>query len=140
MYNYSQRSLKNLEKVHPFLITVLTVVLRKYANDFVITSGGRTAQQQYEIYKKGRFTAGKIVTYKDGYTNKSEHQAKADGYYYAVDLYPYVNGSIDVEDKYNILSKIAHDVKQVAEELNITIEWGGDWKKPVDKGHFELHL
>lgn len=105
---------------------------------YVITEGVRTARRQQELYALGRTKPGKIVTNVDGIKIKSNHQPKDDGFGYAVDLYPCINGRVEVNDVES-LKKIGEYIKKVADELGIKIEWGGDWKMR-DYPHFELRL
>jgi peptidoglycan LD-endopeptidase CwlK len=138
MAKFGKQSLKSLEGQHPDLIKVMMEAIKDSPVDFTITDGGRTVAMQQDLYAKGRTKPGGIVTNADGVKNKSNHQAKADGYYYAVDLYPYVNGSIDFNDKANRLKIIADHIKATAKRLGINIGWGGDWKSILDRPHFEL--
>lgn len=105
--------------------------------DFTIVEGVRTAKRQNDLFKQGRSLPGPIVTTKDGYTKKSNHQPKADGYGYAVDLYPYINGGVSFQSP-KAQKIIADHIKAVAKELNIKIVCGIDWKEPHDPPHFEL--
>ncbi len=74
--------------VHPTLVMRLKLV---HAGMFSIghpmraTEGLRTLGRQQELFAQGRTTPGKIVTFRDGVTLVSNHQAKADGLGYAVD-------------------------------------------------------
>lgn len=105
MNNFSKRSLDNLKGVHPYLVAVLVLTLKNSKIDFTITGGGRTTGEQQKLFAQGRTKNGVVVTNADGIKNKSNHQVKSDGFYYAVDLYPYVNNSVDVQDKNNNLEK-----------------------------------
>jgi len=138
MGSFGKRSLQSLEGVHPDLVKVMKAAIVNTPIDFTITDGGRTVAQQQALYAKGRTAPGSIVTKVDGVKKKSNHQAKSDGYYYAVDLYPYVNGAIDFNDKSNRLSVIAKHILSVADDMGIKIGWGGSWKGSWDKPHFEL--
>src|SRR5690606_11257919 len=104
------------------------------------TEGVRTVARQQQLYAQGRTTKGIKVTNVDGVTKKSNHQPKADGYGHAVDLYPYYNGSVQVQDSQVIqkLREISIHIKAKAACLGIAITWGGDWKNPFDPPHFEL--
>jgi peptidoglycan L-alanyl-D-glutamate endopeptidase CwlK len=54
-----------------------------------------------------------------------------------VDIAVFINGKLTWEfDKYK---QVADHIKQVANELNIPIVWGGDWKSFKDGPHFELN-
>lgn len=138
MPKFSQRSLNSLKGVHPDLIKVMMEAIKESPVDFTITDGGRTTAQQQALYAQGRTKPGGRVTNADGIRNKSNHQAKADGYYHAVDLYPYVGGKVDFNDKSNTLSVIAAHIKATAKCMGVNIGWGGDWKGSWDKPHFEL--
>lgn len=140
MSNLSERSLSSLKGVHPDLVKIIRKAVEESPVDFTITSGARTTAQQKKLYAQGRTAPGKRVTNADGIRNKSNHQAKADGYGYAVDLYPYYDGSVrvhesDVPEK---LGLIAIHIKATAACFGCTVEWGGDWKSLKDYPHFEL--
>lgn len=137
-FRLSQRSLNNLEGVHPDLVKVMTEAIKNSPVDFTITDGKRTVAQQQALYAKGRTTSGSKVTNADGIKVKSNHQAKSDGYGYAVDLYAYYGGKVQVNDDKTIINQIAPHIKKVAKDMNINIEWGGDWKSFKDYPHFEL--
>ena len=135
---FGQRSLNSLKGIHPDLVKVMTESVKYSPIDFTITDGLRTTAQQQALYAKGRTTSGSKVTNADGVKNKSNHQAKTDGFGYAVDLYAYYDGKVQVNDDKTIINKIAPHIKQVAKNLGINIEWGGDWKSFKDYPHFEL--
>ena len=135
---FGKQSLKNLEGQHPDLVRLMKEAIKDSPIDFTITDGGRTVAMQQALYAKGRTAPGGIVTNADGVKNKSNHQAKADGFYHAVDLYPYVNGAIDFNDKANRLKTIADHIKNTAKRLGIRINWGGDFRSIIDRPHFEL--
>ena len=137
MKNFSARSLSNLKGIHPDLVKVMTEAIKDSPVDFTITDGIRTVSEQAALYAQGRTKPGKVVTHVDGINKKSNHQIKADGYGYAVDLYPFKNGSVQVNDA-DGLKVIAGHIKDVANKLNIKVEWGGDWISFKDFPHFEL--
>ena len=122
MYALSKLSLKRLEGVHPKLSELFKRAISNSPHDFMVVQGLRTAE------------------YQKGYTHKSNHQAKSDGYGHAVDfaIYdPTIPGNIDWDNnkKYK---EVAEHLKKVAEEMKINIEWGGDWRKFKDYPHIEL--
>lgn len=141
MGGFSKRSLDNLIGVHPNLIKIMKEAIKDSPVDFTITEGLRTVERQKHLYAQGRTTPGIKVTQKDGVKSKSNHQAKADGFGHAVDLYPYYNGEVQVTDKEVIpkLKLIAVHIKAVAKCLGLKITWGGDWNF-VDPPHFELKI
>ena len=139
-YNLSKRSQDNLIGVHPNLAKIMRAAIVDSPVDFTITEGLRTTKRQQELYAQGRTTKGSIVTQKNGTTNKSNHQAKADGFGHAVDLYPFFEGKVQVNHRDTIkkLKEISIHIKAVAKCLGLKITWGGDWKSPYDTPHFEL--
>lgn len=142
-YVLGKRSLDNLKGVHPDLVKVMKEAITNSPVDFTITTGLRTTTEQKAIFAQGRTKPGKIVTKADGVKNLSNHQdeadGKRDGLGSAVDLYPFFEGSVQVNHKDTIknLKLIATHIKATAKELGIPIEWGGDWKF-IDYPHFQL--
>lgn len=133
--NFSKRSIDNLKGVHPDLVKLMTEAIKDSPVDFTITEGVRTAERQQMLFKQRP-----KVTNIDGIIKKSNHQVKSDGYGHAVDLYPFYNGSVQVQDKEVIpkLKLIAVHIKAVAKCLGISITWGGDFKSLYDPPHFQL--
>lgn len=144
MPKFSRRSLDNLLGVHPNMIHVLNQAIKASPVDFTITDGVRTAQEQIDLYAIGRRgIKGEVtVTDKDGVNKKSKHQPKADGFGYAVDLYPFIDGKVRVRESAIVvpaLQQIAQHIKETAAKLGVKVTWGGDWKMR-DLPHFELTL
>ncbi|WAX17151.1 L-alanyl-D-glutamate peptidase [Parabacteroides phage PF672P2] len=137
MANFSTRSLNNLKGIHPDLVKVMNEAIKDSPVDFTITNGVRTVSEQAALYAQGRTKPGKIVTHVDGVNKKSNHQIKSDGYGYAVDLYPFKNGSVQVNDA-DGLKVIAGHIKKVAKKMGVNVQWGGDWISFKDFPHFEL--
>lgn len=113
--------------------------------DFGITHGHRSPETQFNLYKKGRelkgdkwVKTGSVVTYKDGYKDKSKHNYDPS---HAFDIVVYVNGQVTWA--YEYYKPVADHVLDVAELLKeegkIThdITWGGVWKF-VDAAHFQI--
>lgn len=133
-YVLGTRSKNNLKGVHPDLVKVVERAITLTTQDFTVIEGVRTTQRQQELYAQGRTKPGSKVTNADGVKNKSNHQAKADGYGHAVDIVPY---PVD----WNTTSKfraIADAMKQAAKDLGVKLEWGGDWTSFKDLPHFEV--
>ena len=137
-YKLGDRSRKRLEGVHPSLIKLIEYSLIDSPYDFGIPQDGglRTAIRQAELYSKGRGGGGKIITYVDGFRKKSNHQEKSDGYGHAFDIYALINGKASWDKRK--LKSIATHIKKCAKELDMEIEWGGDWKSFQDMPHFQL--
>lgn len=140
MPRFSQRSKDSLKGVHPDLSRLMEAAIINSPVDFTIVEGVRTQARQKELYAQGRTTPGPKVTNADGTTSKSNHQVKADGLGHAVDLYPFVEGKLQVTTPCVpvLLKVIADHIKRVAADLNINIAWGGDFRKLPDSPHFEL--
>ena len=144
-YSFAQSSLDKMEKVHPKLVEVMKAAIENSPFDFRITSGARTTEEQKALFALGRTKPGKIVTYTNGVTSKSNHQIKSDGFGHAVDIFPcgvIENGvyrKFTSEEGYDEkkLKLIANHILAVAKSKNVNVEWGGNWKMK-DTPHFEL--
>ena len=144
-YSFSQTSLDKMKKVHPKLVEVMKEAITNSPYDFRITSGARTTEEQKALFALGRTKPGKIVTYANGVTSKSNHQIKSDGFGHAVDIFltgVYENGSyrkFSEQEGYDVkrLKDVADHILAVAKSKNINVGWGGNWKKK-DTPHFEL--
>ena len=144
-YSFAQSSLDKMKKVHPKLVEVMKAAIENSPYDFRITSGARTTEEQKALFALGRTKPGKIVTYANGVTSKSNHQIKSDGFGHAVDIFltgVYENGSyrkFSEQEGYDVkrLKDVADHILSVAKSKNINVGWGGNWKKK-DTPHFEL--
>lgn len=133
MFSFGKTSREQIELLHPALKEVITEALGKSPVDFgVLKLGGvRTAQQQRDLWLQGRFGhPGKIVTQKDGFDLVSEHQAKDDGFGYAVDLVPYVQGAFSWNWEWIFPMVVA--VAEVAREKGVSLRWGGVWDRKLE--------
>lgn len=119
-FKLSERSLHKLEGVHDDLVKVVKRAIEITEVDFAVTEGLRTKQRQEELVKAG---ASK--------TMKSRHLTG-----HAVDLAAVVGSEIRWD--WSLYPKIASAVKKAAYELDVPIEWGGDWKTFKDGPHFQL--
>ncbi|NDV77839.1 M15 family peptidase [Dysgonomonas sp. 511] len=144
MYKFGERSLKNMEGVHPLLVELLMASIPDSPVDFTVVEGLRTTKRQQELYAQGRTKPGAIVTKVDGVKKLSNHQDEADGVKdglgCAVDIYPFFKGQVQVnhKDTHRCLKLISDHIKAKAKELGLTVVWGGDWG--WDYPHFELKL
>lgn len=125
MFNFSKRSITNFTKVHPLLIAVMVRALSLSKVDFIVTEGLRTLSRQKELVAQGA-----------SQTMNSLHLPQHDGNSHAVDVAAYVNKTVSWDMKH--YKDISTAVKQAASELNIDVEWGGDWKTFKDGPHFQL--
>ena len=86
----------------------------------------RTVKEQDALYAKGRTAPGSIVTYAKGSSYSSHHQWGT-----AFDIY-----RNDGKGAYNDSDGFFSKAGAIGRKLGL--EWGGDWKSPVDKPHFQL--
>lgn len=123
--------LVRLRGCHPDLkarVIALVAALAQQGLTLVLTQGVRSVAQQQALYAQGRYKPGKIVTNCDGLIKASNHQPKADGYGYAVDVAWVIDGHVTWEGPWETLGQMA-----TAHGL----AWGGDWKWR-DQPHLEL--
>lgn len=128
-FSFSQTSFNRLKGVHPDLIKVVHLALSLSDVDFGVTDGLRDMARQEEYIKKG--------------TSKTKNGRHLTGH--AVDLTPYnerrqaITGALGDDPKnWHYFDSVAKAMKKAAQTLKIVIEWGGDWKDPIDGYHFEL--
>ncbi len=122
----SARSLQRLEGVHPQLVEIVKLAIRRTPVDFTVVEGLRTVERQRELVAKGA-----------SQTQNSLHLKQPDGYGHAVDLAPLVGGAIPW-DRWEEFHRLADVVKACAAELGVPVEWGGDWKTFKDGPHFQI--
>jgi peptidoglycan L-alanyl-D-glutamate endopeptidase CwlK len=124
--------LVRLRGCHPELKTrvrALVEALTAQGLDIVITQGVRSVAQQQALYAQGRSKPGKIVTNCDGVTKVSNHQPKADGYGYAVDVaWRNAHGEITWDGSWDTMMTLA-------EAQGLTA--GGRWRRFPDRPHIE---
>ena len=116
-YKLGNRSLQNLSGVHPDLIAVVKLAISKSKVDFTVLEGIRNINRQRELVKAVKST-----------TMNSRHLTG-----HAVDLAPW-----PISWEWEGFYPIADAMKEAAEELDIDLEWGGDWKNFPDGPHFQL--
>lgn len=119
-FRFGSRSRRALTGVHPDLVKVITRALRLSDIDFVVTEGLRTKQRQSILVKHG--------------ASKTMNSRHITGH--AVDIAAFVDGQIRWD--WGLYTTLSNTVKQAAKELDIKIEWGGDWHTFKDGCHFQL--
>ena len=120
--HWSDRSLRNLNGIHPHLRSVMDAALKASPVDFIVIEGLRSEERQRQMVREGRSR-----------TMNSRHLSG-----HAVDLLP-----IDPKDRrgkfeWPLYHQLAPAVKAEAERLGVSITWGGDWTRFRDGPHFEL--
>ena len=116
-YSLGKRSLQNLSGVHPDLVDVVKLAISKSDQDFTVIEGIRNINRQRELVKTGKST-----------TMNSRHLTG-----HAVDIAPW-----PISWEWEEFYPIADAMKTAAEELEVDLEWGGDWKSFPDGPHYQL--
>jgi len=116
-YSLSFRSRQRLSGVHPDLVAVVKRAIEITKQDFSVLEGIRGIDRQRKLVKEGKST-----------TMNSRHLTG-----HAVDLVPY-----PVSWDWEYFYPIADAMKAAAKELDVDLEWGGDWKSFPDGQHFQL--
>ena len=119
-YVLSKKSLDRLSGVHHDLVEVVKRAIEITEVDFTVLEGVRSKARQEQLVKAGA-----------SQTMRSRHLTG-----HAVDLGAYVAGQVRWD--WPLYYKVADAVKKAAAELNVPIEWGGDWKTFKDGPHFQL--
>lgn len=119
-FRLSKRSLSRLEGVHADLMAVVCAAINTTSVDFGVSEGLRTEERQRELVRAGAST-----------TMNSRHLTG-----HAVDLVAYIGS--EVRWDWPLYDQIAVAMKRTASEMNIDLEWGGDWRSFRDGPHFQL--
>lgn len=119
-YTLSKKSRDRLAGVHPDLVKVVERAIEITEIDFAVLEGVRSKTRQEQLVKAGA-----------SQTMRSRHLTG-----HAVDLGAYVAGSVRWD--WPLYHKLAVAVKQAAAELQVPIEWGGDWTTLKDGPHWQL--
>lgn len=117
MYQLGKKSKKKLEGVHPDLVKVVEQAIEITEQDFTVLEGLRDIERQRELVNTGKST-----------TLNSRHLTG-----HAVDLAPW-----PISWEWEGFYPIADAMKTAADELGVSLEWGGDWKSFPDGPHFQL--
>ena len=120
MYTLGARSRERLQGLHPDLVKVVERAIQITPIDFTVLEGLRTKARQEQLFKAGA-----------SWTMNSRHLTG-----HAVDLGAWLDNQVDWS--WPLYDKIAQAMKQAADELDVSIIWGGDWKIR-DGPHFELN-
>jgi len=120
-FKLSKRSKDRLVGVHPDLVKVVERAIQITEVDFAVIEGLRTPERQAKLKAAGA-----------SQTLNSRHITG-----HAVDLGAWVGRSVRWD--WPLYHKISAAMKQAANELQVSIVWGGDWKSFPDGPHFELN-
>jgi peptidoglycan L-alanyl-D-glutamate endopeptidase CwlK len=97
-------------------------VIKRSKVDVSIIDGHRGKERQNEAFKNGFST----LKYPDSKHNSNPSRA--------VDVAPYPIDWKDIER----FEELALIIFEVANEMNVDIEWGGNWKNFPDVPHWQL--
>lgn len=118
-FRLSKRSLKNLEGVHKDLVDVVKYAITVTEIDFGVIEGVRSLDRQRQMVAQGASR-----------TMRSRHLTG-----HAVDLMAYIGSRGSWE--WPLYERIYEAMKYSADELSISIKWGGKWKFR-DGPHYQL--
>jgi peptidoglycan L-alanyl-D-glutamate endopeptidase CwlK len=121
--------MRDINRCHPRLIDLSKKLVSACRGQGLIIGIGesfRTKEEQDALYAKGRTAPGNIVTNAKGSSYSSHHQWGT-----AFDIYR-SDGKGVYTDGDGFFEKVGKIGKSIG------LEWGGDWKSPVDKPHFQL--
>lgn len=119
-FKFGSRSLGNISGTHPELQRVILRALELSPVDFLVTDGLRTLAEQRRFVATGKSK-----------TMKSKHLTGR-----AIDYVAWANGTFTYN--YSKMLSISKAFKAASAELDIPIDWGGDWKSFVDTPHIQL--
>ena len=120
MFKLGKRSIERLQGVHPDLVRVVERAIDLTTVDFTVLEGLRSPERQQTLVASGA-----------SQTLNSRHITG-----HAVDLGAWVDNQVDWS--WPLYTKIANAMKAAANELGVSIVWGGDWRTFKDGPHFEL--
>jgi len=120
MFQLGPRSKMRLQGVHPDLVKVVERAIEITPVDFTVLEGLRSPERQKELVAAG--------------ASQSLNSRHITGH--AVDLGAWVDDQVDWS--WPLYYKIARAMKSAALELNVDIEWGGDWITFKDGPHYQL--
>lgn len=118
--------------VRPDLVATMQAIYAEMAAEnhpMRACQGVRTAEYQLALFHQGRDLPGLRRTNADGFTIKSNHQSKSDGYGWAVDSCFTMGDPFGEDQPWDL-----YGAKVKAHGLI----WGGDWPHFIDRPHAEL--
>lgn len=120
MYLLNQKSLQNLQGVHPSLVELMKAAIISSPFPFIITEGLRSMERQKQLFQEGKA--------------KTLHSYHLKGK--AVDIAVIVENHITWN--YSFYEKVAKHILKIANGKHLKITWGGTWNTLVDACHFQL--
>ena len=144
-FKFGDKSQAKLATVHPLLAECAEVALIRSPYDFTIVHGWRGEDVQNALFDSGasrkRFPDSRHNQTLDLNLEEFFRMQRSD----AIDFAPWIRGSIPWSDTH-IFAVIAGCFFAAADELDITLRWGGDWDSDgdttdqtlMDWGHVEI--
>lgn len=123
-FHLGRGSRHRLQGVHGDLVQVVERAIQLTAVDFTVLEGVRSTERQQRLFENK-------ATLLDGVNRRSRHQTG-----HAVDLGALVDGEIRWD--WPLYNRLGLAMKTAAAQLEIPLEWGGDWKRFPDGPHFQL--
>ncbi len=122
-YQFSDRTLRNLEGVDQRLVDIVYRAKELCAEEFTCVDGLRTVEEQRVFVQKG-----------SSRTMNSYHLTGC-----AVDLYVnYPGGGVNMQAPIEAYAEIARAMKEAGAEMGIEVIWGGDWHNFKDFVHYQI--
>lgn len=119
-YRWGVRSKTRMRGIHPDLRKVMDRFIQLTDQDATVLEGLRSVKRQTKLYRSG---ASK--------TMNSRHLTG-----HAVDVAPLVKGQVSWDWKH--YHPMARVMKEAARQVDVKIEWGGDWSSFKDGPHWQL--
>jgi len=120
-FQLGARSRTNIARVHPDLVLVLEHAIERSAQDFGIPEKSwRTVEEQREKVRQGVSK-----------TMHSNHIIKGDGFGWAVDVVPWINGAF-TWDHIDPFYEIAEAMRSAASDLGVSLTWGCVWDRRLE--------
>jgi peptidoglycan LD-endopeptidase CwlK len=126
----SAQDLAKLKNVHPDLKRIIEGVAKNYTFSFCVLEGDRSKAAQVKNLAKGVST-----------TLRSRHVIanNACGLACAVDLAPLLPDGKSIPWKqWALFSQLNTLMMAVAKDIDVPLEWGGNWKTFKDGAHWQL--
>lgn len=120
MFRFGETSQKRMRGLHPDLLQVVHRALQLTSVDFMVVEGLRSLPRQRKLVAEGKSR-----------TLNSRHLTG-----HAIDLCAWLDGELKWGRPYS--SDVADAMKRAADELNVELDWGGDWQSFQDTPHFQL--
>lgn len=117
---------RNLKQVHPDLVKVVRRAAEITTLGFRVIEGPRTLARQRQLVAKGASQTLRSRHIPGGKLNVS----------HAVDIAAMVGGKIRWD--FPLYTRLSVVMKQAAYDVDVSVEWGGDWQNFKDGPHYQL--